>query len=44
MVFDDRTEAEVRVDSEEANDDIEDMGEGWAKLEEQMLTRRIEEE
>ncbi|MEC8978907.1 MAG: hypothetical protein VX433_02310 [Candidatus Thermoplasmatota archaeon] len=44
MVFDDRTEAEVRLDSEEANDDIEDMGEGWAKLEEQMLTRRIEEE
>ena len=44
MDFDDRTEAEVRLDSEEANDDIEDMGEGWAKLEERMLTSRIEEE
>ena len=44
MVFDDRTETEVRFDSEEAIDDIGDMGEGRAKLEEQMLTSRIEEE
>ena len=44
LIFDDRTEAEVRLDTEEANDDVEGMGEGWAKLEERMLTNRIEEE
>ena len=44
LIFDDRIEAEVRLDTEEANDDVEGMGEGWAKLEERMLTNRIEEE
>ncbi|CAI8211380.1 MAG: Uncharacterised protein [Methanobacteriota archaeon] len=44
MVLDDRTEEEVRLDAETINDDVEGMGEGWAKLEEQMLTSRIEEE
>lgn len=44
MIFDDRTEEEVRLDADSITDDVEDMGEGWAKLEEQMLTNRIEEE
>ena len=43
-IFDDRTEAEVRLDAEDASDDVEDMGEGWAKLEERMLASRVEEE
>ncbi len=43
-IFDDRTETEVRLDAEDASDDVEDMGEGWAKLEERMLASRVEEE
>ena len=42
--FDDRTETEMRLDAEDASDDVEDMGEGWAKLEERMLASRVEEE
>ena len=43
-IFDDRTQTEVRLDAEDASDDVEDMGEGWAKLEERMLASRVEEE
>lgn len=44
MIFDDRTEEEVRLDADSITDDVEDMGEGWAKLEERMLASRVEEE
>mgnify|MGYP001323768509 FL=1 len=43
IFFDDRTESEVIQDSMN-EDDISDISDGWAKLEEKHLTNRFEEE
>tara|TARA_Y100001954_G_scaffold40848_1_gene41460 strand:- start:334 stop:705 length:372 start_codon:yes stop_codon:yes gene_type:complete len=43
LFFDDRTESEVIQDSMN-EDDISDISDGWAKLEEKHLTNRFEEE
>ena len=43
IFFDERTESEVIQDSMN-EDDISDISDGWAKLEEKHLTNRFEEE
>ena len=43
IFFDDRSESEVIKDSM-IEDDISDISDGWAKLEEKHLTNRLEEE
>lgn len=43
IIFDDRTESEVIQDAI-IEDDITDISDGWAKLEERHLTNRLEEE
>ncbi len=45
MFFDDRTKDEVIKDAlEEEKDDVSSISDGWARMEEEHLTKRLEEE